>query len=250
MVNPGSNRHSTVYSDAQFRSNYPEGIELNFWNLARNRLIADTIVGRCGRDARVFDIGCGSGIVVEGLRNAGLQAEGAELGTPPIKPSLRSFVDTGTDPLEWPEERLKRYDVVIACDVIEHVPDPVGFLRTVRERFVAARYCLVTVPARRELWTNYDEVYGHLLRYDRKTLRGQLAAAGMEAVSIRYAFHGLYPVMGALKLLGRSRITDYKPPKHPRLERLVAGYFAFEQRLVPAFVPGTSVIALATIGRS
>lgn len=248
MTKPSVDAH-TVYSAEQFESNYPEGIERNFWNIARNRLITDLVLQHGGAGARVLDVGCGSGIVVEALRRAGLDAEGAEIGTPPVKPVLAACVHIGQDAFAWRLGRRAGFDFVMACDVIEHVPEPTGFLASMREKFPAARHCLVTVPARRELWSNYDEVYGHFLRYDFDTLRRQLTEAGMEVVTMRYAFHSLYAVMGAMKLTGIKRTVDYTPPRREWFDRLVASYFTLERKLLPGSIPGTSVVAVARIRR-
>jgi hypothetical protein len=76
--------------------------------------------------------------------------------------------------------------------VIEHLPEPVAFLRKVREALPALEGLLVTVPARQELWSEWDRHYGHFRRYDLASLRATLDTAGFKPLFAGYFFHSLY----------------------------------------------------------
>lgn len=81
------------------------------------------------RTNRLLDIGCGAGLLLEVARRAGWQAEGVEISQTAAE-HVRSegfnvFVgDLGEAP--YPDHY---FDVVIASELIEHVPDPLATLR-------------------------------------------------------------------------------------------------------------------------
>ncbi len=82
-------------------------------------------------------------------------------------------------------------NVVCALDVIEHVADPCALLREVA-RFVAPDGCvIVSVPAHPWLWSEADDLLGHVRRYTRRALRRDLERSGLEVVWISHVFSWL-----------------------------------------------------------
>ena len=68
--------------------------------------------------------------------------------------------------------------VITLLDVIEHLDDPVATLREAARVLSDEGVLVVTVPAHEFLWSGADELLGHVRRYNRKMLRGQLSEAG------------------------------------------------------------------------
>lgn len=234
----------TEYDAARFGENYPPGIERHWWQTARNLMIETNLrkAGLTGK--RLFEVGCGPGVVVDHLRRAGWDCGGCDLGRPEPLPAAAAHLHLGVAAATVPEPVRLAADVLLLCDVIEHVPDAPAFLAELAETFPNARSLLVTVPARRELWSNYDEHFGHFRRYDRALLADELAQAGYRLVRGRYVFQSLYWVMLALNRL-KPRAVSYQAPGRPGLHRLIAAAFALEARLLPGALPGSSLIGLA-----
>ena len=74
---------------------------------------------------RVFDLGCAKGLLVEALRDRGVEAWGSDISEYAIgevRPDLRSFcsVRSATEPIEG------RYDLVTCIEVLEHLSDEDG----------------------------------------------------------------------------------------------------------------------------
>ncbi len=111
------------------------------------------------------------------------------------------------DCLHLDAEFRRSVDALLLLDVLEHIEDDVGFLRAIGDGFPNSRALIVTVPARAELWSNYDTHYGHFRRYDRPTLATTLEAGGFTLRHQRYFFQELYLPM----LLAR---TDAEPAHH------------------------------------
>src|SRR5262249_22527731 len=75
------------------------------------------------------------------------------------------------------------------CWILEHIADDVKFLREMADSFPSARGLILTVPARSELWSNYDDYWGHHRRYNRASLADALDKGGFSLVRQRYFFH-------------------------------------------------------------
>jgi len=239
----------TEFALEQFDESYPPVIEQHFWTLARNRIVLREIRrAKAGGLRRILEIGCGRGVVLKYLRDHGIDCDGVEPSRFARPGDLAPFVRSGMDCFQIPAAERAFYDGLLLLDVLEHIADPVGFLRAVRQAYPNARVLILTVPARAELWSNYDDRFGHFRRYTPAALATELRAAGFAAIRARYLFRALYPVMlGIIRLRGQ-RATATRPPGHAGLHRFIAGCFVAEDRLLPGGIPGTSVLATAMAG--
>jgi hypothetical protein len=140
---------------------------------------------------------------------------------------------------------------VLLLDVLEHLPDPAEMLRSLTLAFPELATVLVTLPARSELWSNFDEYYGHYRRYDTAMATHLLRSAGLTVVESSYFFHSLYWPMRLSVGLGSRRSLEMSAPK-PRarlLHHALARVLEWDARLVPAGWSGTSVLAVARRAR-
>jgi hypothetical protein len=247
MASPPT-RSETAFTDAQFAEAYPDGIENHFWYVARNGIVSDTIRWIESRQQRpvgkLLEIGCGRGIVVDYLRRIDRDCYGAELSPVNIPASLKDHVWSGTDCLDLPEHFRREIELVLLLDVIEHIQDPVSFLAAIRQAYPNCRWLIVSVPARMELWSNFDEAYGHFRRYDETMLRRELEQAGAELVRWHYRFVLLYLAMYVLLRTGRGRSLSNRTPGSPLLHRLLGEAIRRETWLCPRRIYGSSIIAV------
>lgn len=77
---------------------------------------------------RLLDLGCGSGALVEVCRKRGIEAYGCELVQYHYAPKSPHVYYRKFEEIHFPTDH---FDRVVCADVVEHVLDPVGFLREV-----------------------------------------------------------------------------------------------------------------------
>ena len=233
-------RMATEFDHNQFDLAYPPGIEHHYWQLARHRIILDELK-RLGPTPKVLEVGCGCGLVVKYLRDRGVECRGAELSQAPVVDGAGDFVTVGIPAQELPEAERLGFDTLMLLDVIEHLPDPAGFIGDLLGAFPNVRNLLLTVPARQELWSNYDEFYGHLARYDLGMIDALSRELGWRVGVNRYFFRLLYPPARMIK----SRSVQITAPGACSrwLHRLIAGLAVAEYHLLPGGLPGTSIIS-------
>ncbi len=238
---------STQSEHGAFAQAYPDGIQKHYWSRARNRIVYD-LVRRCGRpDEPVLEIGCARGVVAAYLRRRGVDCWGVDLeASEPMDTSIAPYLRTGVDVFDLAPGWLSRFSTLLMLDVLEHIEHPAEFVRHVLDRATGTRALGVTMPARMELWSNYDEHYGHYLRYDRRSLFALAGDTGLAVRSWGYAFRPLLPPAWVLNKLGMARSTTIRSPSPMMrpLHGLVGGVMAIECSLLPAAIPGSSIYAV------
>ena len=191
---------------------------------------------------RWLEVGCGRGIVVDFLRRSGLDVDGVELAeTRPVCDGITCGTAAGDLP------NRADYDGVLLLDVIEHIDDAVAFLEQMRSDIPHASSLIVAVPARMEIWSNYDERFGHFRRYTRTMLREELTRAGWVPQRVFYGFRPLYPAARLTLAMKGARATAVSAPRTAMqpIHALIGGALYAESMLPLGGVPGTSVFATA-----
>lgn len=234
---------ASSFDHAQTEAIYPPGVERHWWSAARNRII-DRLLGRfADRSDPIMEIGCGTGVVVDHLAGRGWDVRGCDLAqAKPASARAAERICLGVDALKLPSEDRAKIRGVLLLDVLEHIEDPRAMLASVAEGFENLDWLFATLPARQELWSNYDEFNRHFRRYDLPSARA-LATGPFDPEACGYFFHSLWAPARLLKLLGRDRSTEFRAPTGPAagFHTLLAALFDLEQRVVPAGVVGSSV---------
>lgn len=161
----------------------------HFWYSHRNKIIGDLVAkSNIKTPPNIIELGAGSGNISMYLTAKGYNVTASEfyqLGINLIESKgIKAFQYSLTDNNLPPEEHLKRYDIAILGDVIEHLDNPAQALSKVRYFLKTNGKIVVTVPASKMLWSQYDR--SHKRRYSIKLLRRHLYEAGFIPIQVRY----------------------------------------------------------------
>ncbi len=240
----------TAFTHEQYESIYPEGIENHYWNHARNRIILKYLQKHLPSFGKILEIGCGKGVVVDYLRQHGVDCYGADLAEVHPIEKVKDYIYPGVDAFTLPLEFRDSIETILLLDVIEHIEKPLAFLQNIRKFFPGVTHLLITVPARKELWSNYDEFAGHCMRY----VPGDIIkfnGPDMGTLHTCYFNHILYPFFFLLTRVVKSRNTHIKTPQKGMvtMHRFLSWILRMDYQILPCQVPGTSVIALIRFNR-
>ncbi len=241
---------STAFSDSQYDAFCPPGIEHHYWNGARNPLIAQLLRRHGLASTALLEVGCGKGIVLQYLHDAGFNCRGVELADVRPRAAIEHLVTTGTAAERLPQGERDSYEALLLLDVVEHIEDPASFLMTLVARFPNVRKVVITVPARAELWSDYDEYFGHFRRYNLEMIRALARDAGRLRVDeARYFFRCLYPPARLVSWLKASRTTTPSAPSGAArtAHRLIASVLKADWHVLPGAVPGSSIAAVLSV---
>jgi SAM-dependent methyltransferase len=225
--------------------------QVHWWYVARRLILAQLIAREVDlpRDARILEIGCGTGHNFEMLRQFG-QLDAIEVDNEArALASQRLGHAVGAAPLPGlggiPD---RTYHLIALLDVLEHVDQRPESLQSIAAKLAPGGRILITVPAYQWMWSAHDVAHHHKLRYSKRGLRRDAEAAGLEVRKIGFFNSLLFPVAAAVRLLGKAlgkTESDDRIPARP-LNRLFTGIFGLERHLVGR-VPlpaGVSLFAL------
>lgn len=146
---------------------------------------------RPARDARILDVGCGWGELLMELRSAGFtRLNGIDPYT-----SAKPVKTEGLMIRKVPLEALagETFDVIMMHHVFEHLPDPIGTLRTVSTLLADDGVCLIRIPVAHSwasqhygpLWMQHDAPR-HLFLHTDESMRRAAAKAKLAVTEIVY----------------------------------------------------------------
>jgi SAM-dependent methyltransferase len=69
-------------------------------------------------------------------------------------------------------------DTIVALNVVEHIEDDIGALRTMREILAPNGRIVILVPALQSIYGEMDKELGHFRRYSKRTLADRFRRAG------------------------------------------------------------------------
>ena len=238
---------STKYNTDQFELNYPINIDQHFWTRARSKIISRKIKTQPVEIKRWLEVGCGTGVVTKYLRSQGISVDGCELADVPKHLRKLDNLTFNQDATQLPLQIREQYDGILLLDVLEHVENRVEFLDQLSSSFPNVKQLILTVPARSELWTNYDEFYGHFLRYNLHDLEEEVSKTTWNVRHKQYIFHILYFVMLFVKVIRNNRKVDMSPSlagSQRMIHYLAKSICEFDEILLPKKFLGSSVLSI------
>ncbi|UCC26075.1 MAG: class I SAM-dependent methyltransferase [Gemmatimonadales bacterium] len=220
--------------------------EGHWWFTARAEILAavcrELVPGR----ARVVEVGCGTGNVLGALPDD-WDRVGVDMSPDAVDiaaaryPALELSVGRAPDDVRG---ELIRADLVLFCDVLEHIEGDVETFEAVIREIPSGARVLITVPAWMELWSAHDESHGHFRRYDEARLTRLWRDLPLDTRLVSPFNWRLYPVVRLIRGMG-SRAgrtlgpgeTDLFLPPRP-LNALLRRIFLSEAGAILAALEG------------
>lgn len=178
-------------------------LEREHWYYAGKRQLVREWILRVRPPARgdlLLDCGAGTGLFAEEMSTLCrvLVLDDHEEALRILRTRFRpeQILHLAGDQVPLPEASL---EYTTALDVLEHVSDDAAVVRGFHRLLKPGGLVVVTVPAGRELWSDWDVALHHFRRYDRRQLRAIFPTADWEVVHANYTNVLVYPAVWVVR---------------------------------------------------
>ena len=143
------------------------------------------------KDARILEIGCGTGAFLDRCRAAGFaNVRGVELNQRAVQECRDKGHEVSDRMIERMEATEDSFDCVCAFQVLEHVPDPVEFLRAAASLVSAGGKMILSTPNAESFlgrfkWCLLDLPPHHMSRWDEGSYRKTAELLGLSIDGIK-----------------------------------------------------------------
>jgi glycosyltransferase involved in cell wall biosynthesis len=182
------------------------------------------LLPRLAHDQPVLEIGFGAGAMLEELAAQGFQRvvgidfsataarlAGGRLAALPAgrRPQLLLATLDALDPAR------ARFGSILAFEVLEHIVDDHGFLAAAHALLEPGGRMLVSVPAHQDRFSAWDEMVGHVRRYEHRELTARFTEAGFQ---VEVLWNYGYPLANLLERVRRTVAAAPGPDSQEGLE--------------------------------
>jgi hypothetical protein len=196
--------HNGVSMDIKEQDLLGDHPERHWYYAAKSAALLQMLGGRTSNE--VLDVGAGSGFFSRCLLDAGVCNRATCVDTGYSGDHSETH---GARPIDFVRNvPVVTQKLVLMMDVLEHVDDDVGLIRAYTDGMPVDGLLVITVPAFQFLWSGHDVFLEHKRRYTLNQLQNAVERAGLEVVKGRYFFSALFPVIYAVRLWQRLRLSS------------------------------------------
>lgn len=230
---------------------YPYATPDHFWMQWRFQVLRE-MASKHDLGEKLIEIGCGNCVVRDQFEEyLSLPVDACDLNRMSLEmagPARgRLFLyDIHDQRPEWREY----FSTALLFDTLEHIEDPVSFLKSIGYHTRPQGLLVINVPALQSLHSTYDEVQGHVKRYTKAILTSELAAGGYQLLEARYWGFTMIPVLalrkawGAISSKEKAVVNGFQPSSRA-VDFCLRLLMATERTLLRNPVAGTSLAAIA-----
>ncbi len=156
-----------------------------------------------GVHGRALDIGCQTGEFMSALKSGQCEVWGVDIDENAVAFARqhygldRAFAADMSEFLKRSD--LPAFDLITAFELIEHIADPVGFMRQLEKRLAPGGRIVISTPSRERYFAqsiSSDLPPAHVTRWNEKAITNMLRGTGLAVAEVRY--------VDALKLLAEA----------------------------------------------
>lgn len=151
-------------------------------------------------------------------------------------------------------ESSKKYNILLAIDVVEHINDDKGFLELLAQHMEKGSLLIVAAPALDILWSSHDVYLEHYRRYNLRSLERICALSKLRLLESGYLFTITLPIVLLVRVFRRifypernSSDMSIAPPALNYMLKLVLRIECFLKLRAKWFatLPGSTVFVVA-----
>ncbi|MEK7663915.1 MAG: class I SAM-dependent methyltransferase [Patescibacteria group bacterium] len=157
----------------------------------------------------VLELGCGSGEFIAELEKRGYTVFGVDFDRKGIELAKKYFglKNVFAEPFEgfFKRQNLPLFDYVVFFEVIEHVQDPLKFIKSAKKLLKPGGKMIISTPSRERMlanWNNWDFPPHHLTRWNKEAISNLFSKINFEISDFCYV-EQFKMIMGAID--GRFR---------------------------------------------
>jgi 2-polyprenyl-3-methyl-5-hydroxy-6-metoxy-1,4-benzoquinol methylase len=180
---------------------------------------------------KLLEIGCGSGGKLAHLKKFGWDVEGVDFDSTAVEIARLRGLKIRLGELEEQTYSENRFDAVVSSHVLEHVPEPIGFLKECYRLLKPGGQLVFTTPNAgsyghqifRSKWRGLEPPR-HLHLFTEDSLRYAAAIAGFQNIRCHATGRGGYALFASLMLKKHGTFSPHNLTLWNKLERLMCYY--------------------------
>jgi SAM-dependent methyltransferase len=223
----------------------------NFYIRRRFDVLRRMSKGLCETARNAAEVGCGSGIVQRQIEDQyGIPVVGIDLNETALELNISRMSPLYCyDIHQRSTEFREKFDLILLCDVLEHIDDEILFLESVSYHLAPLGSLVINVPAWQIFYSEFDRIVGHFRRYTFPGLREVVRASGLKIKDWTYWGLPIMPLLAARKLAAGMQKTErgvvdsgLKPPGGKATNELL--FLASQCEWIPQKLVGTSLLVI------
>lgn len=188
----------------------------HWWYRVRRKMIHDLLRAHRPHAAalRILDVGCGTGALLSELKPYG-RVEGVDISPKALAYcKSRGFSDVQEGSASATGHASDSFDIVLALDILEHVPDDKSALAELYRVLKPGGKAILFVPTFMFLWGANDVLSEHYRRYTRSELAEKARAVGFCIERSSYFNTFLFPLIALVRIATRLFRIPIKSEVH------------------------------------
>ncbi len=163
-----------------------------YWWPQTRLAVAQALLGSCKFDNPcLLDLGCGTGDFLKTLSQTlgAKRAVGVDASPTALHYLKESRLEYVVADLNKPVLVQKNgFHLVVAMDVLEHLPSPESLVLTAWQNLAPGGFFLANVPAHPSMYSDHDRMLHHICRFSRQTLKPLILTQPFTIRRLSYSF--------------------------------------------------------------